>query len=105
MTQQSWILIIATLFLFNFVFSYIQRVTSIKPRSQSSPNFDGLNVSSGLFNHCIFLSPQAATWLKAQTYQGIYASWAVLLLLVLLTLARAVYWACMRVSQPLQNFT
>ncbi|KAG7236628.1 hypothetical protein INR49_000752 [Caranx melampygus] len=47
----------------------------------------------------------AGTWVKAQTYQGIYASWAVLLLLVLVTLARAFYWACMRVSQPLQNFT
>ncbi|KAF0046696.1 hypothetical protein F2P81_000329 [Scophthalmus maximus] len=38
----------------------------------------------------------AGTWVKAQTYQGIYASWAVLLLLVLVTLARAFYWACMR---------
>lgn len=52
-----------------------------------------------------FVSSQAGTWVKAQTYQGIYASWAVLLLLVLVTLARAFYWACMRVSQPLQNFT
>uniref|UniRef100_A0A673C3I0 Phosphatidylinositol-4,5-bisphosphate 4-phosphatase n=1 Tax=Sphaeramia orbicularis TaxID=375764 RepID=A0A673C3I0_9TELE len=51
------------------------------------------------------LSLEAGTWLKAQTYPGIYASWAVLLLLVLVTLARAFYWACMRVSQPLQNFT
>uniref|UniRef100_A0A3P8X702 Phosphatidylinositol-4,5-bisphosphate 4-phosphatase n=1 Tax=Cynoglossus semilaevis TaxID=244447 RepID=A0A3P8X702_CYNSE len=51
------------------------------------------------------MSPQAGTWVKAQTYQGIYASWAVLLLLVLVTLARAFYWACMRVSQPLKNFT
>ncbi|TDH05617.1 hypothetical protein EPR50_G00124320 [Perca flavescens] len=47
----------------------------------------------------------AGTWAKAQTYQGIYASWATLLLLVLVTLVRAFYWACMRVSQPLQNFT
>uniref|UniRef100_A0A3Q2Z090 Phosphatidylinositol-4,5-bisphosphate 4-phosphatase n=2 Tax=Hippocampus comes TaxID=109280 RepID=A0A3Q2Z090_HIPCM len=47
----------------------------------------------------------AGTWLKAETYPGIYASWAVLLLLVLGTLARAFYWACMRVSQPLQSFT
>uniref|UniRef100_A0A7N6ADF2 Phosphatidylinositol-4,5-bisphosphate 4-phosphatase n=1 Tax=Anabas testudineus TaxID=64144 RepID=A0A7N6ADF2_ANATE len=38
----------------------------------------------------------AGTWVKAQTYPGIYASWAVLLLLVLVTLARAFYWACMR---------
>lgn len=64
---------------------------------------------------CVFMSHinfsnllvyiQAGTWVKAQTYPGIYASWAVLLLLVLVTLARAFYWACMRVSQPLQNFT
>uniref|UniRef100_A0A3Q2CTB5 Phosphatidylinositol-4,5-bisphosphate 4-phosphatase n=1 Tax=Cyprinodon variegatus TaxID=28743 RepID=A0A3Q2CTB5_CYPVA len=47
----------------------------------------------------------AGTWVKAQTYPGIYASWAVMLLLVLVTLARAFYWVCMRVSQPLQNFT
>lgn len=52
-----------------------------------------------------FLSLQAGTWGNAQIYPGIYASWAVLLLLVLITLARALYWACMRVSQPLQNFT
>uniref|UniRef100_A0A3B5MSX6 Phosphatidylinositol-4,5-bisphosphate 4-phosphatase n=1 Tax=Xiphophorus couchianus TaxID=32473 RepID=A0A3B5MSX6_9TELE len=48
---------------------------------------------------------QAGTWVKAQTYPGIYASWAVMLLLVLVTLARAFYWVCMRVSQPLQSFT
>lgn len=52
-----------------------------------------------------FLSLQAGTWGNARTYPGIYASWAVLLLLVLITLARALYWACMRVSQPLQNLT
>lgn len=53
----------------------------------------------------LVVSLQAGTWVKAQTYKGIYASWAALLLLVLVTLARAFYWACMRVSQPLQNFT
>ncbi|XP_056266610.1 type I phosphatidylinositol 4,5-bisphosphate 4-phosphatase-A [Pseudoliparis swirei] len=47
----------------------------------------------------------AGTWASAQSFQGIYASWAALLLLVLVSLARAFYWACMRVSQPLQNFT
>uniref|UniRef100_A0A674NN14 Phosphatidylinositol-4,5-bisphosphate 4-phosphatase n=1 Tax=Takifugu rubripes TaxID=31033 RepID=A0A674NN14_TAKRU len=47
----------------------------------------------------------AGTWGNARTYPGIYASWAALLLLVLISLARALYWACMRVSQPLQNFT
>ncbi|XP_059914239.1 type I phosphatidylinositol 4,5-bisphosphate 4-phosphatase-A [Gadus macrocephalus] len=47
----------------------------------------------------------AGTWVKAQTYPGIYASWVAVLLLALLTLGRAFYWACMRVSQPLQNYT
>nr|XP_023857839.1 type I phosphatidylinositol 4,5-bisphosphate 4-phosphatase-A [Salvelinus alpinus] len=47
----------------------------------------------------------AGTWVKAQAYGGIYASWAMLILLVLLTLGRALYWACMPVSEPLQNFT
>lgn len=49
--------------------------------------------------------PQAGTWLHAKQYRGIYASWAVLILLVVLSLGRALYWACMRVSQPLQSFT
>ncbi|XP_041697202.1 type I phosphatidylinositol 4,5-bisphosphate 4-phosphatase-A-like [Coregonus clupeaformis] len=47
----------------------------------------------------------AGTWVKAQAYGGIYASWVMLILLVLLTLGRALYWACMPVSEPLQNFT
>ncbi|KAL4657254.1 type I phosphatidylinositol 4,5-bisphosphate 4-phosphatase-A [Arapaima gigas] len=47
----------------------------------------------------------AGTWTKAQIYRGIYASWAVLILLLLLSLGRALYWACMRVSQPLESFT
>ncbi|XP_023646879.2 type I phosphatidylinositol 4,5-bisphosphate 4-phosphatase-A isoform X2 [Paramormyrops kingsleyae] len=59
---------------------------------------------------CLLFSIAAAglvvgTWLQAKQYRGIYASWAVLILLVLLSLGRALYWACMRVSQPLQSFT
>ncbi|KPP78548.1 type 1 phosphatidylinositol 4,5-bisphosphate 4-phosphatase-like [Scleropages formosus] len=47
----------------------------------------------------------AGTWTQARRYRGIYASWAVLILLLLLSLGRALYWACMRVSQPVENFT
>lgn len=50
-------------------------------------------------------SLQAGTWSKAQVYGGIYAAWVAMLLLVVVTLARALYWTCLRVSQPLQNFT
>ncbi|KAG5265304.1 hypothetical protein AALO_G00240770 [Alosa alosa] len=47
----------------------------------------------------------AGTWVQAREYRGIYASWAALLLLVLVTLGRGLYWTCLRVSQPLQNLT
>ncbi|KAK3513790.1 hypothetical protein QTP70_028885 [Hemibagrus guttatus] len=59
---------------------------------------------------CLLFSISAAgliggTWSKAQVYGGIYAAWVAMLLLVVVTLARALYWTCLRVSQPLQNFT
>ncbi|KAI2667844.1 Type I phosphatidylinositol 4,5-bisphosphate 4-phosphatase-A [Labeo rohita] len=59
---------------------------------------------------CLLFSISAAgliagTWSQARVYGGIYASWAAVLLLVVLTLARALYWSCMRVSQPLHNLT
>ncbi|MCJ8744991.1 hypothetical protein PDJAM_G00125150 [Pangasius djambal] len=59
---------------------------------------------------CLLFSISAAgliagTWSKAQVYGGIYAAWVAILLLVVVTLARALYWTCLRVSQPLQNFT
>ncbi|KAG2463257.1 PP4P1 phosphatase, partial [Polypterus senegalus] len=47
----------------------------------------------------------AGTWKPAQKYGGIYASWAVVMLLALICLGRGCYWACMRVSQPVQNFS
>ncbi|XP_023670474.1 type I phosphatidylinositol 4,5-bisphosphate 4-phosphatase-A-like [Paramormyrops kingsleyae] len=47
----------------------------------------------------------AGTWNHAQIYRGIYVSWAALVLLVVLSLGRGLYWACMRVSQPLQGFS
>ncbi|XP_072271298.1 type 1 phosphatidylinositol 4,5-bisphosphate 4-phosphatase [Pyxicephalus adspersus] len=47
----------------------------------------------------------AGTWTLARTYGGIYASWALLLLLALICMGRAIYWACMRVSHPIQSFS
>uniref|UniRef100_A0A8C4WT77 Phosphatidylinositol-4,5-bisphosphate 4-phosphatase n=1 Tax=Gopherus evgoodei TaxID=1825980 RepID=A0A8C4WT77_9SAUR len=45
------------------------------------------------------------TWRHARRYSGIYASWALIILLAVLCLGRAMYWACMRVSHPVQNFS
>ncbi|XP_015273524.1 PREDICTED: type 1 phosphatidylinositol 4,5-bisphosphate 4-phosphatase [Gekko japonicus] len=45
------------------------------------------------------------TWQHAQRYGGIYASWALVILLAVLCFGRAMYWACMRVSNPIQNFS
>ncbi|XP_033025508.1 type 1 phosphatidylinositol 4,5-bisphosphate 4-phosphatase [Lacerta agilis] len=45
------------------------------------------------------------TWKQARIYGGIYASWALVILLALVCLGRATYWACMRVSHPVQNFS
>uniref|UniRef100_A0A8C0GNX2 Phosphatidylinositol-4,5-bisphosphate 4-phosphatase n=1 Tax=Chelonoidis abingdonii TaxID=106734 RepID=A0A8C0GNX2_CHEAB len=45
------------------------------------------------------------TWRHARRYGGIYASWALIILLAVLCLGRAMYWACMRVSHPVQNFS
>ncbi|XP_041095543.1 type 1 phosphatidylinositol 4,5-bisphosphate 4-phosphatase-like [Polyodon spathula] len=47
----------------------------------------------------------AGTWKHAQQYGGIYASWAAIILLAVICMGRACYWACMRVSQPVQNFS
>ncbi|KAG8596490.1 hypothetical protein GDO81_001927 [Engystomops pustulosus] len=47
----------------------------------------------------------AGTWKLARDYGGIYASWALLLLLALICLGRAIYWACMRVSHPIQSLS
>lgn len=52
-----------------------------------------------------FLSLQAGTWLNARQYKGIYASWVFFILLVLFTLFRALHWACMKISEPLQNYS
>ncbi|XP_029140960.1 type 1 phosphatidylinositol 4,5-bisphosphate 4-phosphatase [Protobothrops mucrosquamatus] len=45
------------------------------------------------------------TWKQAQQYRGVYAAWAVVIFLALVFLGRAMYWACMRVSHPIQNFS
>ncbi|XP_039206062.1 type 1 phosphatidylinositol 4,5-bisphosphate 4-phosphatase [Crotalus tigris] len=45
------------------------------------------------------------TWKQAQQYRGVYAAWAVVIFLALIFLGRAMYWACMRVSHPIQNFS
>lgn len=47
----------------------------------------------------------AGTWWNARHYRGIYASWVFFLLLVLLTLVRALHWACMKISEPLHNYS
>ncbi|KAG8455558.1 hypothetical protein GDO86_001669 [Hymenochirus boettgeri] len=47
----------------------------------------------------------AGTWTLAYKYVGIYASWTLLLLLALACLGRGIYWACMRVSHPVQSFS
>ncbi|XP_030631879.1 type I phosphatidylinositol 4,5-bisphosphate 4-phosphatase-B [Chanos chanos] len=44
----------------------------------------------------------AGTYSKALKYRGIYASWVFFILLVLISLYRALHWACMRISEPLQ---
>ncbi|MBN3286003.1 PP4P1 phosphatase, partial [Polyodon spathula] len=46
----------------------------------------------------------AGTWKPARQYGGIYASWAAVVLLAVICMGRACHWACMRVSQPVQNF-
>ncbi|OBS59741.1 hypothetical protein A6R68_09123 [Neotoma lepida] len=45
------------------------------------------------------------TWKHAQQYGGIYAAWAFVILLAVLCLGRALYWGCMKVSHPVQNFS
>ncbi|XP_077061343.1 type I phosphatidylinositol 4,5-bisphosphate 4-phosphatase-B isoform X1 [Siphateles boraxobius] len=47
----------------------------------------------------------AGTWLNAQQYKGIYVSWVFFIVLVLITLVRTLHWACMKISEPLQNYS
>ncbi|XP_076145593.1 type I phosphatidylinositol 4,5-bisphosphate 4-phosphatase-B [Alosa pseudoharengus] len=46
----------------------------------------------------------AGTWVQTQSNKRIYAAWAVLIVLALLSLARAIYWTCVKISEPLQSY-
>ncbi|KAK5848179.1 hypothetical protein PBY51_005815 [Eleginops maclovinus] len=45
------------------------------------------------------------TWHPAQTSKGIYVSWILLILLALFTMARTIYWKCLKISAPISNIT
>ncbi|XP_062865899.1 type I phosphatidylinositol 4,5-bisphosphate 4-phosphatase-B [Trichomycterus rosablanca] len=45
----------------------------------------------------------AGTWLKAPHYPMIYTCWVFCILLVLISLARALHWTCVKISEPLHN--
>uniref|UniRef100_H3D0Y9 Phosphatidylinositol-4,5-bisphosphate 4-phosphatase n=1 Tax=Tetraodon nigroviridis TaxID=99883 RepID=H3D0Y9_TETNG len=45
------------------------------------------------------------TWKPAQNSKGIYVSWVLLILLTLLTVARTIYWICLKISNPISNIT
>ncbi|KAJ0006502.1 hypothetical protein NQD34_013775 [Periophthalmus magnuspinnatus] len=47
----------------------------------------------------------AGTWISAKSSRGIYVSWALLLCLAVLTLARTLYWRCLKISDPISNIT
>ncbi|KAL7845937.1 hypothetical protein AOLI_G00241290 [Acnodon oligacanthus] len=47
----------------------------------------------------------AGTWVKAQHNQRLYVLWAFFILLVLISLARALHWACLKISEPLHNYS
>ncbi|KAE8279317.1 Type I phosphatidylinositol 4,5-bisphosphate 4-phosphatase-B [Larimichthys crocea] len=47
----------------------------------------------------------AGTWKPAQNSKGIYVSWVLLILLVLFAMARAIYWRCLKISDPISNVT
>ncbi|XP_020373847.2 type 1 phosphatidylinositol 4,5-bisphosphate 4-phosphatase [Rhincodon typus] len=59
----------------------------------------------GLLFAAIATGLVVSTWREARKYHGIYAGWSVLIILSLCCLARACYWACLKVSHPIQNFS
>ncbi|XP_069797216.1 type 1 phosphatidylinositol 4,5-bisphosphate 4-phosphatase-like isoform X1 [Narcine bancroftii] len=61
--------------------------------------------SLGLLLSILTAVVAATTWVKAKSYHGIYAAWVVTAVLSACCLARACYWACVRVSHPIQNFS
>eukprot|EP00064_Thunnus_orientalis_P022208 superscaffoldBa00007290_g22395 len=42
---------------------------------------------------------------RARESKGIYVSWALLILLALFTMARTIYWRCLKISDPISNIT
>ncbi len=54
---------------------------------------------------CVCVSVQVGTWRPAKESKGIYVSWVLLILLVAFTLARTIYWRCLRISDPISNIT
>ncbi|KAK6477401.1 type 1 phosphatidylinositol 4,5-bisphosphate 4-phosphatase-like [Huso huso] len=59
----------------------------------------------GLFFAVIAGGLMAGTWQEAEQYGAIYAIWAVVLVLCVVCLGWAVYWACIKISEPVQNYT
>ncbi|MGH0157765.1 UNVERIFIED_CONTAM: hypothetical protein FKN15_034255 [Acipenser sinensis] len=59
----------------------------------------------GLFFAVIAGGLMAGTWQEAEQYGAIYAIWAVVLVLCVVYLGWAVYWACIKISEPVQNYT
>lgn len=47
----------------------------------------------------------AGTWRSAQKSGGIYVCWALFLLVALATLARTIYWRCLKISNTISNIT
>ncbi|XP_078132203.1 type I phosphatidylinositol 4,5-bisphosphate 4-phosphatase-B-like isoform X1 [Sander vitreus] len=43
------------------------------------------------------------TWESAQDSKGIYVSWVLLIVLALFTMARTIYWRCLKISDPISN--
>ncbi|XP_067883320.1 type 1 phosphatidylinositol 4,5-bisphosphate 4-phosphatase-like, partial [Heterodontus francisci] len=59
----------------------------------------------GLLFAIIATAVAVATWKHARKFHGVYAAWAVLIILSVCCLARACYWGCLKVSHPIQNFS
>ncbi|XP_072411946.1 type 1 phosphatidylinositol 4,5-bisphosphate 4-phosphatase-like, partial [Chiloscyllium punctatum] len=59
----------------------------------------------GLLFAVIAAGVAVSTWKQARRYHGIYAGWAVLMVLSLCCFARACYWGCLKVSHPIQSFS
>ncbi|XP_063075886.1 type I phosphatidylinositol 4,5-bisphosphate 4-phosphatase-A [Engraulis encrasicolus] len=45
------------------------------------------------------------TWVQSRRFKAIYASWAAGFLLILATMGRALYWLCLKTSEPIQNMS